>query len=72
MLQLDVHRMRRFNALEHCLLDASEYGDVVKEFMIDFETTSFFHSILLCILPCPLPIQKEVLCENLGFIPVNT
>lgn len=70
----DGHRMRRFNALVHCLLDASEYADDLKDFVIDFDITSCFHSILLCILLCIFSIQKEVwkLCENLSFIPINT
>lgn len=32
MLLPDGHGMRRFNTLEHCLLDASEYADDLKDF----------------------------------------
>lgn len=72
MLLPDGCRMRIFNVLEHCLPDASEYADNLREFVNDFETMSCFHFILLCILLCILSIQKEILCENLGFIPVYT
>lgn len=43
-----------------------------EDFVIEYESTLCSHSILLCVLLCLLPIQKKLLCENVGSGPVNT
>lgn len=43
-----------------------------RDFVIDFETTLCFYSILFYILLYILSTQREFLCENLGSSPVST
>jgi len=71
----DGSRVKRISAysfvpLMHPNIECLAYD--LKDFVTDFETTLCFHSILLYIVLCLLPIRKEVLCKNLGFSPVNT